>query len=37
MLRVTYDINSQKIDWLTGWLIGLTEDMEDWYLDFLYE
>lgn len=37
MLRVSYNINSQKIDWLTGWLIGLTEDMEDWYLDFLYE
>lgn len=37
MLRVSYDINTLKIDWLTGWLIGLTEDMEDWYLDFLYE
>ena len=37
MLRVSYDINTLKIDWLTGWLIGLTEDMEDWYLEFLYE
>ena len=37
MLRVSYNINSQKIDKLTAWLIGLTDDMEDWYMDFLYE
>lgn len=37
MLRVSYDINTQIIDRLTAWLIGLTEDMEDWYWDFLYE
>ena len=37
MLRVSYDINTQIIDRLTAWLIGLTDDMEDWYLDFLYE
>lgn len=37
MLRVSYTINSQKIDKLTAWLIGLTDEMEDWYLSFLYE
>ena len=37
MLRVSYNINTQKIDWLTAWLVGLTDEMEDWYLDFLYE
>ena len=37
MLRVSYDINTLKIDKLTAWLIGLTDDMEDWYLSFLYE
>ena len=37
MLRVSYDINELKIDKLTAWLIGLTDEMEDWYLSFLYE
>lgn len=37
MLRITYDINESKIDKLTAWLIGLTDEMEDWYLSFLYE
>ena len=37
MLRVSYTISTLKIDCLTGWMVGLTEDMEDWYLDFLYE
>ena len=37
MLRVSYDINSLKIDKLTAWLIGLTDDMEEWYTTFLYE
>lgn len=37
MLKVSYDINTQKIDKLTAWLVGLTEDMEDWYLDFVYD
>jgi len=37
MLRVSYDINSQKIDKLTAWLIGLTDDMEQWYMSFLNE
>lgn len=37
MLRVSYRINTQKIDRLTAWLIGLTDEMEDWYLSFLYE
>jgi len=37
MLRVSYEINTLKIDRLTAWLIGLTDDMEDWYMSFLYE
>lgn len=37
MLRVSYDINELKIDKLTAWLVGLTEEMEDWYMSFLYE
>ena len=37
MLRVSYDISTQKIDKLTAWLVGLTDDMEDWYMSFLYE
>lgn len=37
MLAVSYDINERKIDKLTAWLVGLTDDMEDWYKDFLYE
>ena len=37
MLRVSYNIKTQKIDKLTAWLIGLTDEMEEWYLDFLYE
>ena len=37
MLRITYDINDIIIDRLTAWLIGLTDEMEDWYLSFLYE
>jgi len=37
MLRTSYDINSLKIDKLTAWLMGLTEDREDWYEDFLCE
>lgn len=36
MLRVSYDISTLKIDRLTAWLVGLTDEMEDWYLDFLY-
>lgn len=36
MLRVSYDINTLKIDRLTAWLVGLTDEMEDWYMDFLY-
>lgn len=35
MLKVSYDISTQKIDKLTAWLIGLTDDMEEWYLSFL--
>ena len=37
MLRVSYNINSLKIDKLTAWLIGLTDEMEEWYTSFLYE
>lgn len=37
MLGVSYDINEKKIDRMTAWLIGLTDEMEDWYLDLLYE
>ena len=37
MLAVSYDINKKKIDKLTAWLVGLTDEMEDWYLSFLYE
>lgn len=35
MLSVSYDISTKKIDKLTAWLIGLTDDMEDWYLSFI--
>ena len=35
MLAVSYDINEKKIDRLTAWLVGLTDEMEEWYLDFL--
>lgn len=35
MLRVSYDISSLKIDRLTAWLVGLTDEMEDWYMGFL--
>ena len=37
MLGVSYDTDSKKIDRLTAWLVGLTDEMEDWYLDFLYK
>lgn len=37
MLGVSYDTDSKKIDRLTAWLVGLSDEMEDWYLDFLYE
>ncbi|MBR5170435.1 MAG: hypothetical protein IKW85_07695 [Muribaculaceae bacterium] len=37
MLKVAYDIDTLKIDNLTAWLIGLTDDMEDWYMSFLCE
>ena len=37
MLRIAYDIDTLKIDKLTAWLVGLTDDMEDWYMSFLYE
>lgn len=37
MLGVSYDTNSKKIDRLTAWLVGLTDEMEDWYVDFLYK
>lgn len=35
MLSVSYDISTKKIDKLTAWLIGLTDEMEDWYLSFI--
>ena len=35
MLRVSYDMNSLKIDKLTAWFIGLTEEMKDWYTSFI--
>ena len=37
MLAISYDINKKKIDRLTAWLVGLTDEMEGWYMDFLYE
>ena len=36
MLRVSYDINTLIIDRLSAWLVGLTDEYEDWYMDFLY-
>lgn len=35
MLSVSYDTYSKKIDRLTAWLVGLTDEMEDWYMSFL--
>ena len=35
MLSTCYNINERKIDRLTAWLIGLTDEMEDWYISFL--
>lgn len=37
MLKVSYDISTLKIDRLTAWLVGLTDEKEDWYEDFLYK
>ena len=35
MRATSYNINSRKIDRLTAWLVGLTDEMEDWYTSFL--
>jgi hypothetical protein len=37
MLSTSYNINKRKIDRLTAWFIGLTDEMEDWYTSFLYK
>lgn len=37
MLRVSYNIDDLSIGSLSAWFMGLTDEMEDWYLDFLYQ